>query len=171
MQPTENPGYEVDSAVRKSGPTSNGAPSNRIVNGGFDGGTLSPWTSSTDDNGESFSVVDGQAYKSFPLGAMASNDPWGQITMTLDQAVTAAAGSPWFFSAYINLVNNQAGSDTYCGLVFQTEVGTLWSANWYAISDEGTISASGSLQDSATNFEIYVYCSGSYGQCFRSIVN
>ena len=56
-----NPGYEVDSAIRMTGP---GGPSVRtqlITNGGFDGGTLSPWTSGQDNEGTPMTVNNGQA--------------------------------------------------------------------------------------------------------------
>ena len=61
MQPTDYPGYEVDSAVRMSGPTGDGPSLNQLANSGFDS-ILSPWTSSTDEDGDSFSIVNNQAY-------------------------------------------------------------------------------------------------------------
>jgi hypothetical protein len=61
MEGSAYPGYEVDSAVRMSGPAGIAATSQMVVNGGFDGGTLSPWTSSTDRGSTTFTVINGAA--------------------------------------------------------------------------------------------------------------
>ncbi len=68
IYPSTNPGYEVDSALRLSGPTGLSSRTQLITNGGFDGGTLSPWTSGTDSENQGFTVVNGAAYValSFP---------------------------------------------------------------------------------------------------------
>ena len=168
MQPTDNPGYVVNSAVRISGPTLSGAPSQLIVNGGFDGGTLSPWVSGTDEDGDSFSVNNGQAYKYFPLTADAANDGgWGfnQLDITLSQGIAATSGYAWFFSAYLNVSNNGANSETYCSVVFEADNNQLWSGNWYALSQEESVNASGILPSAASNFGVYAYCQVAYGTC------
>jgi hypothetical protein len=79
MLPNDNPGYEVDSSIRVSGPTSSENLSQLLVNGGFHGGTLSPWTLSTDMDGDFFFVVSGQAYvfpSTLPSHASVSCRHW-----------------------------------------------------------------------------------------------
>jgi len=68
----QRPGYEVDSAIRMSGPTSMAAPKQVIANGSFDGVGLGAWASYTaDPQGPTFANVNGTAYV-FPLQPLAT---------------------------------------------------------------------------------------------------
>ena len=60
-------GYEVDSAIRMSGPTSGGAPQQLLVNGDFNTGVLTPWTATPAQDGATFSIANaGQEAYVFP---------------------------------------------------------------------------------------------------------
>lgn len=68
QQVTAQPSYEVNSAVRMTGP---GELSTRLLtNGAFDSGSLSPWTSCS--SGAGVSVVNGQVYGSSLLRSVST---------------------------------------------------------------------------------------------------
>ncbi len=61
--PQYRSGGQMYSAIRTSGPASAPGPQQAITNGGFDGGTLSPWASTLQDSdSQPFSLVDGKAF-------------------------------------------------------------------------------------------------------------
>lgn len=171
MLPADAPNYPIVAAVRTS--NQDGATERRqiLLNGGFDGGSLSPWTSGTGNAGNQFSVNGNAAIVVVPSGD--SN--------TLSQAIgdPAVGNAAYYYSMDVNVgasvppprrKRQAQNSPVSCQIDLQNAVGDTFYRQVLAVTTAGvkTVYGSGTIrQGGILNFVVNVECSGSADSVIR----
>ncbi|CAK1363208.1 unnamed protein product [Cercospora beticola] len=153
-------GYNVDSALRMSGPTVSGNRSQLVTNGDFmeNMGSLSPWTTDT------FSI---EGISGVPTSYWVLADSFGYKAGELIQAVNISAGLSYYMTLSLSFsTSGPISPNNFCNFYAQTDYEILFFFNpnltSFTSAFSSTFNASGTTTRDANRFILFMYCSGNF---------
>lgn len=162
MLAAEAPSYSIVAAVRTSNEQGLDVRRDIVANGGFDG-SLSPWTSTSSNSGNQFTVDENEAAARVPLG--------DSLSLSQEIPVPAVGNAAYFFSMDIRtsvstplprLRRQASTSPVSCQINLQNGLGDTFYSQVLGVADGlRTMYGSGTIQQGGiSDLVINVQCSG-----------